>query len=214
MKKYIMMVDVDSTLYDADALFSKVAMAEGHDWYPKKSYQWFRADGLGVPQETLTNLFRKCHSKEWVEVQKPYKGSVEVLNGFMDKYEDLVVPWYVSSRHPMARGPLAEWIVEKGFPLIDDDHVIATMNKKEWLLENKPAIVIDDRVQTILFSRYEIGAHVLSLVHNHNTNLVNEVDGVWMCEDWFEIGFKLDNPVMKTIGVTHPAKRKSTSKRS
>jgi hypothetical protein len=197
-RRKIMMVDVDSTLYDADALFNKVAIDLGHDWYPKKSYEWFRADHIGVSQQVMTNLFRKAHSSEYVNAQlKPYKGSVKILKAFHENFSDIFKIYYVSSRHPQMEGTLMEWLVMKDFPLEDEDFVVATMDKKTWLTEKRPAIVIDDRVQTIIFSRFNLGATVLSLIHNHNRNLCNEVDDVWMCQDWFEIGYKL-NDIMET----------------
>lgn len=201
-RRKIMMVDVDSTLYDADALFSKVAIDLGHDWYPKKSYEWFRADHIGVSQKVMTNLFRKAHSSEYVNEQlKPYKGAVKILKAFHENYSDLFKIHYVSSRHPQMEGTLLEWIAMKDFPLEDDEFVVATMDKKSWIEEKRPAIVIDDRVQTIIFSRFEVGAHVLSLTHNHNRNLCGEIDGVMMCQDWFEIGFKLDEILEDEYGA-------------
>lgn len=198
-----MMVDVDSTLYDADNLFHKVAIDQGHDWYPRKSYEWFRADHLGVSQEVMTNLFRKAHSSEYVnETLKPYKGAVKMLKQFHENYSDIFKIYYVSSRHPQMEGTLRAWIEMKEFPLEDgDEFVVATMDKKSWLTKNRPAIVIDDRVQTIIFSRFEIGANVLSLVHNHNRNLRGEVDDVFMCDDWFEIGSKLDDIMEAQYGA-------------
>ena len=188
-----MMVDVDSTLYDADNLFHKVAIDQGHEWYPRKSYEWFRADHIGVSQQVMTNLFRSAHSSEYVnETLKPYKGAVKILNQFQEDFSNIFKIYYVSSRHPQMQGTLRNWLEMKNFPLEDgEEFVVATMDKKSWLNENKPAIVIDDRVQTIIYSRFEIGSTVLSLIHNHNRNLNNEVDGVFMCQDWFEIGYKL-----------------------
>lgn len=206
---YTMMVDVDSTLYDADALFYKLAQ-ENDDLrgvWTKKSYQWFKAPELGIAQETLTNFFRYCHSREIVSELKPYKGSVEILNQFVDRHSDVKI-WYVSSRNPKAEGPLQEWIEAQGYPF--SSNVKAMMGKEPWILKNKPAIVIDDRVKTIIYARFEVGAHVLTLKHNHNINLTSEVDGVWVCDDWYEIGYHLENPVMNTIGVTHGTKVKTS----
>jgi hypothetical protein len=201
-RRKIIMVDVDSTLYDADALFNKVAIDLGHDWYPKKSYEWFRADHIGVSQQVMTNLFRKAHSSEYVNEQlKPYKGSVKVINAFYNNFADLFKIFYVSSRHPQMEGTLKEWLEMKGFPVEGEGFVVATMDKKSWLAEKRPSIVIDDRVQTIIYSRYEIGSTVLSLIHNHNRNLCNEIDGVYMCQDWFEIGFKLDEIMERDYGA-------------
>ena len=215
MSEFRMMVDVDSTLYDADKLFYQLAIEAGIDSYPRKSYQWFRAGELGVSQQTLTNLFRKAHSREEVEKLKPYKGSVEVLNRFADDHPNVEIH-YVSSRNARAQGPLLDWIKDNGFPLQDDAHVVATMDKKSWIIDNQPDIVIDDRVQTMIFSRYggsyqnkegtvggthPGGSWVLSLKHSHNINLTNEVDGIFMCDDWFEIGYNL-GIVMKNLEVT------------
>jgi hypothetical protein len=196
-----MMVDVDSTLYDADKLFYKLAMDRGITTYPRKSYQWFRAGELGVSQETLTNLFRAAHSREEVEKLTPFTNSVEVLTEFMVNHPAVEIH-YVSSRNARAEGPLRDWIIDQGYPLEDDAHVVATMDKKGWLMANTPAIVIDDRVQTIIFSRFQLDAYVLSLKHSHNINLTNEIDGVYMCDDWTEIGQALEDPVMKTLEVT------------
>lgn len=205
----MMMVDVDSTLYDADKLFYRLAQEAGIVDYPKKSYQWFRAHELNVSQQTLTNLFRRAHSREVVEEIKPYKGSVEVLNQFADTYPDVIIR-YVSSRNARAEGPLREWIKAQGYPLDHDTYVTATMNKKEWIFDYVPSIVIDDRVQTMIISRFggrdddqvwhDVNAWVLSLKHPHNINLTNEVDGIFMCDDWYEIGYKLAT-VAKLLGV-------------
>jgi hypothetical protein len=200
------LVDVDSTLYDADALFYKVAVDEGHDWYPKKSYSWFRADHLGISQSVMTNLFRKAHSREYVnETLKPYKDAVNVLTEFDEIWGDQFKLCYVSSRHPQMEGTLLEWISYWDFPLDNPDDVIATMDKKSWIKENRPTIVIDDRVQTIIFSRFEIGATVLSLIHNHNVNLTNEVDDVYMCENWPEIGLRLNEVAARKVNVKSTA---------
>ena len=190
MTAYRMMVDVDDTLYDAGKLFYRMAQAEGIKGYPKFVRRWHRAHEMGVDQKTLTNMFRKCHSHEVVAQQKPFKGAVEVLQKFSESNPDVDI-WYVSSRNANAETALRDWLEVKRFPC--HQNVYVNMDKKDWMMMNVPEIVIDDRVQTILYARYTLGSAVLAMSMPHNQNLTNEAPGIDICDDWYEIGYKLSD---------------------
>lgn len=194
----LIQVDVDSTLYDANALFYKIGREEfGIDW-PKKYYEWFGPEDIGTDLKTLKNVFRRCHSKEIVAQTVPFPGAREVLNALAENYESVEIA-YVSDRNEAQTAALQDWLQAHGFLSRGDEYVAATKDKREWMRERKPEIVIDDRVRTIIMARFELGAEVVSLIHPHNMNLRGEVEGVYLCKDWKEIGETLDNVVIPKI---------------
>lgn len=188
------MVDVDSTLYDADALFTRLATEAGFGWV-SASYTWFQPQDIGVPRETFTKMFRKAHSRDEALSQKPYPDAQLTLGWAQTEYPLDI--FYVSNRSKQSLGALREWIAQEGFP--QPENVIAHSDKREWLREMKPDIVIDDRVQTILMARYEIGAEVLSIKHNHNLNLCGEAPGIYICDDWNGIRTTLGELVLPRL---------------
>lgn len=194
----LIQVDVDSTLYDANKLFYEVGTKEfGIDW-PKKYYYWFKPEDIGTDLKTLLNVFRKCHSREYVLNQEPYKGAAEVLRDIAETYDSVEIA-YVSDRNPQQTSTLKEWLGEKGFLSSGDEFVAATSDKREWMRDNRPDIVIDDRIRTILMARYELDAYVATLEHPHNVNLKGEANGIWLCKDWTELGTVLHEQIIPKV---------------
>lgn len=189
----LMMVDVDSTLYDADPVFAQTAKQEGIPWLSRAPF-YFKPEDIGVDRVALTNMFRKAHSREMVMKQVPYTGAVIALQGLA---EDGWSIWYVSSRHPQAQSAMEDWLREQGFP--DYQNAVAIKDKRPWLDGYRPEVVVDDRVQTMIYSRYEIEAEVFSIRHLHNTNLVNEVPGIHIMDTWDEIGQGVRNYARELI---------------
>ncbi len=193
----LVMVDVDSTLYDADRLFNQLFTEAGFKWI-KNSPSWFGPEAIGCTRQDMKNLFRKAHSREQVMAQKPYRNAAEVLEGLVLAYPQVEIA-YVSDRHPQAQAALKEWLEENGFLLNEDQHVAATTDKREWMEEARPSIVIDDRVRTMMFAHYKLGAQVASLEHAHNVNLKGEFPGVYICKNWDEIGDTLHEKIIPAI---------------
>lgn len=197
----LIQVDVDSTLYDADKLWASLAPEFGIKW-PKRDNRWRKPeeiemlDGSACDLETLLKLFRKSHGREYVLDNKPYPNAAEVLANVVDTHKDVEIA-YVSDRNPQQTSTLEEWLDISGFLHTDDQTVVATKDKREWMRENHPAIVIDDRVRTILLARYELGSYVLTLEHNHNINLRGEANGIYLAKDWKELGELLDHVIEK-----------------
>jgi hypothetical protein len=180
----LIQIDVDSTLYDANAIFKEIARSEEFnvDW-PNKYYKWFGPEDIGTDLATLKAIFRKCHSREVVARQKPYPHAAEVLQGIVEDF-DAVELAFVSDRNEQQTGALKDWLADNGFLLDEDAHVAATKDKRHWMRERKPEVVIDDRVRTMLMARYELGSYVVSLEHPHNMNLVNEAEHIYIVKDW------------------------------
>jgi len=194
----LIQVDVDSTLYDANKLFYEVATEEfGIEW-PKKYYWWFGPEDIGTDLKTLKNVFKRCHSREYVLKQKPYPGAVEVLRNLVETYEDTEIA-FVSDRNEAQTTALYDWLAQEGFLTSGDEFVAATKDKREWMRENRPELVIDDRIRTILMARFELDAYVTSIEHPHNMNLKGEVNGVYIVKDWPEMGEVLDTVVIPKI---------------
>jgi hypothetical protein len=194
----LIQVDVDSTLYDANKLFYEVGREEfGIDW-PKKYYYWFGPEDIGTDLATLKNVFRKCHSRDYVLKQKPYKGAVEVLAQIAQDYDDVEIA-FVSDRNEAQTAALQDWLDQEGFLVNGDEYVAATKDKREWMREQRPDIVIDDRIRTILMARFELDAYVTTLEHPHNMNLKGEVNGVYVVKDWTEMGVVLNKEVIPKL---------------
>jgi hypothetical protein len=188
----LIQVDIDSTLYDADKLFGDLAAEAGIKW-PRRDNEWktaeeiSRLDGSPCNRDDLVKVFRKAHSKEIVSQQKPYPHAAKILQEIVDTFDRVEIA-YVSDRNEQQTGALREWLDANGFLHNEDIHVAATKDKRHWMREKKPEIVIDDRVRTILMARYELNSTVVALQHNHNINLKREADGIYICKDWTEIG--------------------------
>lgn len=193
----LIQVDVDSTLYDANALFYEVGREAGIEW-PRKYYQWFGPEDIGTDLKTLKNVFRKCHSREYVMKQKPYPKAAQVLQQIASLYDDIEIA-FVSDRNEAQTAALQEWLEVNGFLNSGDEYVSATKDKREWMREKRPEIVIDDRIRTILMARYELDSYVTSILHPHNMNLLNEAEGIWLVKDWNEMGVVLNTVVIPKV---------------
>lgn len=195
----LIQVDVDSTLYDADKLFGDIAEEIGIKW-PRRDYGWkspeeiLKIDGSPCQREDLSKIFRKAHSHEYVSQNKPYPNALKVLEGIVNDYPEVEIA-YVSDRNEQQNKALRDWLEAKGFLFSEDTHVAATADKRHWMRERRPEIVIDDRVRTMLMARFELGSQVVSLQHNHNINLKGEVEGIYIVKDWKEI----DNVLRETV---------------
>jgi len=194
----LIQVDVDSTLYDANALFYKVAHEEfGIDWPESYSY-WFGPEDIGTDLETLLAVFKRSHEPEYALKNTPYPGAVDVLEEVAEVYNDIEIA-YVSDRNELLTDALRDWLGNEGFLSSGDEFVAATKDKREWMRENRPEIVIDDRIRTMMMARFELDSEVLSLEHPHNINLKGEVEGIYLAPDWIELGDILMNVVIPKI---------------
>lgn len=197
----LIQVDVDSTLYDADPLFSKVANEQGINW-PDRDNGWRKAeevlfyDGTPCTVDDLLKVFRKCHSAEMVQYNVPYESSASVLKRISEDHSDVQIA-YVSDRNSQQTSALTQWLEDNDFLHTSDQVVVATKDKREWMRANKPSIVIDDRVRTILLARYELGSYVATLTHPHNINLKNEAEGVYFVNNWDEMYPVLEELITK-----------------
>lgn len=193
----LIQVDVDSTLYDADKLFAQVA-AEFEVKWPRNATSWLKAEEMGTDLKTLKSIFRRAHSKEYVLKNKPYPGAKEVLNDIAETYDDVEIA-FVSDRNEQQSAALRAWLEQEGFLLTGDEYVAATKDKREWMRSNRPDIVIDDRVRTMLMARFELGSYVTSLAHPHNMNLKNEVNGIWLVDNWTAMGETLNDIIIPKV---------------
>lgn len=180
----LVQVDIDNTLYDSDKAFAKAATEFNVIW-PKNYYKWMSPEDLGTDLKTLLNVFRSAHSKKYFMDNKPYEHAAEVLDYIAQNYNVEIA--YVSDRNEQQGTTLREWLEQEGFLHDKNQHVIATKDKRKWMRKELPNIVIEDRIRTILMARYELDSHVVSLEHNYNQNLLNEVEGIYICKDWLEI---------------------------
>jgi len=201
----LIQVDVDSTLYDANKLFYELGREAGVQW-PKSYDFWFTAEELTMDNgepcslEELKRVFRKAHSKEYVSKQKPYPYAAQILQDLVEGYDEVEIA-YVSDRNEQQGAALEEWLEEHDFLHNEDQKVVVSKDKRHWMRQHKPEIVIDDRVRTLIMARFELNAQGVSLRHKHNVNLRNEVGGIFICEDWKEIGEVIETEIFPRIGT-------------
>jgi hypothetical protein len=193
----LLQVDVDNTLYNSDACFAEAGKAFSID-FPRQYNYWFRPEDIGVELDQLLKLFEAAHGPGYIEQNKPYEGAAEVLADLARDYDDLEIA-YVSDRSEDLQAPLVEWLRVHEFLTSDDQHVGVTKDKRHWMREKRPEIVIDDRVRTMLMARFELDAAVLSLEHPYNINLRQEVDGIYILPDWYEIDRVLRDLVIPAV---------------
>lgn len=206
----LIQVDVDSTLYDADKLWDTLAPEFNIKW-PRKDNRWraphevLHLDGTPCSLDDLLKLFRRSHSREYVMQNKPYPHAAEVLKGIAEDFDEVEIA-YVSDRNEQQGKVLRDWLEQEGFLTNEDQHVAATKDKRHWMRERRPEIVIDDRVRTMLMARYELGSYVVSLQHNHNVNLKGEADHIYIVKDWKAIDEVLREAVIPKAREKSPSK--------
>lgn len=193
----LIQVDVDNTLYDSDTAFARAAEEYGLKW-PKKYDHWFGPEFIGTDLPTLLNVFRRGHSREFVMDNKPYPNAVKVIEGIVRDYPAVEIA-YVSDRHPQAQSALKDWLSEQGFLHGEDAHVQAGRDKRDWMRERRPEVVIDDRVRTMLMARFELNSQVVSLQHEYNINLLGEEKGIHIVKDWKAIDTVLREEILPSL---------------
>lgn len=189
----IVAVDVDSTLYDSAKLFADVAKEHFGIDLPRRATNWHDYYEC-APVATLSKVFRKAHSHEFVAKNEPYHDAVEVCNMIADKGHEVV---FVSDRHPQAEGALREWLKTFDFPWRDTaswnnlPSLVVGKDKRGWISKTRPDIMVDDRVRTMIFAK-EHGSVVLSIVQPWNVNLKGEIEGIHICDNWQTLGKKIE----------------------
>lgn len=187
------MLDVDGILYDAKPLFYREARALGIDW-PVAPKFWGSRKQMGVDSKTWGKLFSRVHCEECVSALDPYPFAVSVLQTLVNDYPFLE-PWYVSNRNPEFHGVLQDWLEANEFPYAHNVYV--SHNKLVWIDDQRPEIVVDDRVRTMIAARFEYGARVFSIIHPWNINLVNnEIEGIVLKNDWDELGEEIEKTIL------------------
>lgn len=194
----LIQVDVDSTLYDANKLFYEVGTKEFGIAWPRKYWSWFGPEDIGTDLATLKNVFKRCHSREYVIKQKPYPNAAKVINNLVADFPEIEIA-YVSDRNTAQTAALREWLEKNGFLHDTDTYVAATKDKRHWMREKRPEIVVDDRVRTMLMARNELNSYVVSLEHPHNMNLKGEVEHVYIVKDWKAIDKVLRETVIPKV---------------
>lgn len=199
----LIQVDVDSTLYDSDELFNRVSKDYGFEW-PTTYDHWFKAEFLGTDVDNLLAMFEEAHGEKYIYDTVPYPYAHECLEGIAHDFPEVEIA-YVSDRNEQLGEHLRSWLTQEGFLVDPNQHVVATKDKRHWMREHRPEIVIDDRVRTMLMARYELGSQVLSLRHPYNANLIGEAEGIYILESWEQIDEALRNIIPSL--TLNPTKR-------
>lgn len=184
----LIMCDVDSTLVDFQAIAHRVAQLQGVKW-PLNCSWWIPPEQCGMSMHEFNEMFRTAHSREHFLDAEPYNGAVEALEVLSRKFTDLEVQ-YVSHRHEEDNDVLQEWLTRWGFPTPQNS--VSSYSKSEWIKENNPVIVIDDRIRTMIVAKDAGVPFIYSLTHPWNCNLKNiEIPGIHLVDSWAEMYIKL-----------------------
>jgi len=184
----LVMVDADGILCPSHAAFEEEAVRLGFD-KPPYSYpmgrdlvHWFSAEDVGCTLDELLGLFRAAHER-YMDIE-PYPLAVETLWELSESHPTARF-WYVSSRDESTEGTFKEWVRSYDFP--HPENVVAMLSKEPWIAENRPNVVIDDRVRTLVNARLD-GATGVALLQHHNVNLLRELPDIYIEKDWPSIG--------------------------
>lgn len=190
MNQIVIQVDVDNILYDSDPVFSRIAKDNGIKWI-ERAITWFTPEEIGATPEEIKKVFRTVHSKEVVAKNTPYPDAAEALQYLADNFH--VEIYYVSDRNAQQSSALSMWLEDNGFFNEAVRGVVVTKDKRDWMKINQPHVVIDDRVRTLIYGRFELDSICYGIAHNHNLNLKNEIEGIEIVDNWKILGKNLSN---------------------
>lgn len=173
------LVDIDSTLYDAGRLFVKYFAKLHGIKIPARIESWdFWQDYISAEEfKTLIRLY--YHSPKEILAAKPFPGAVEAI---ADWYSEGRQIYIVSDRDPSTSDATKEWLRRIGLPY----HRIILRNpidKVEYALAHKIDLVIDDKPETIERSA-EAGLAVASLIYRYNREVLARHPEVVAASSW------------------------------
>lgn len=182
--KNIIIVDIDSTLHEYMHTVALVALNDFGIRVENPPDDWEGVFPDGIDRDVQIQIFNRCHDDDYIELTKPYPGSVEALDWMADEGYDI---WYFTDRKKEAHAATVKWLMQHGFP--NAEQVICSRDKRGQMNRWKESIftVIDDRPRTMIYARYELGIpHVLSLKHEYNKNFT-DIPGIHLHYHWDDI---------------------------
>ena len=184
MDRNIVVIDLDDTLHEYSHTLALVALNEFGIRLDASPREWQDAL-LPLTCWTIgTEIFQRCHDKEYIFLTKPYPGAVDALNEIASMGYEV---HYFTDRKASAAEDTEEWLKHHGFP--SPHYLMCCSDKRKSLLKIKHRLVtvIDDRPRTQFFARTELGCnHVFSMKHSHNQNLT-DIPGIHLFDTWDEI---------------------------
>ena len=185
----IIAIDLDSTIYPFMSALREVSALRNIKT-PLNPNSWHFSDDLknnenkSVSFNEFFELIKESHSEKVMAKYKPFPHSARVVNFLQEKSK----VFFLSDNDSSSHDSILDWLVSHKFlSASKKKSLVITKDKRHWLKENSPEIVIDDRVRTMIFTKYELGAQAIGLQWNYNINLKGEVDGIHICKDWLHI---------------------------
>lgn len=184
MRKSIIAVDIDSTLYPFIDLWRKVAKSDFNVTFPTVMH-WGQCITSFESFDDAMESIKICHSNENIREAAPYKNAARALIELM--YEDFDI-WYYTDRDEKTERATRFWLAVNNFPV--PSNLVICKDKRDDLkrVRNELFTLIDDRPRTLIHGLHNLNlTNVYSIQHTYNENL-KDIPGVNIFDDWLEMG--------------------------
>lgn len=194
----VVAIDIDNTVHESDITMNRVSMELFNSpfrWC--KQDEWYRGGHQHMPMEHALQIFDRMHDRDMIFMTDPYVGSREGLARIANLGYEI---HYYTDRKKSAGQATSDWLAHHGLPFAEN--VICCQDKRASLSEARDSLatVVDDRVRTLIFARYELGLPVVfSLRHPYNRNL-SDVPGVLLHDTWTDLAASFE----VEVGVASP----------
>ena len=179
--KNVIFVDVDDTILEFHLILALVALNEFGIRLDYSLREWCLGLAPIISWKLGTEIFKRCHDREYIFLSKPLPGSVEGCNRLQELGYDIR---YLTDRKLESYDDTKERLEVYGFP--NSDSLTCSKDKREHLTQHKDKIltVFDDRPRTLYHCRANLGlCDVFSLKYRYNDNL-SDIPGIHLRETW------------------------------
>jgi FMN phosphatase YigB (HAD superfamily) len=179
-----MIVDIDSTLYDALPVFcSLMRSRHGIMIEPIDIVVWDFWKEYEIPLPEWLALIRDgLHTDASILGVEPYPGVVSALRLWYDRGCELHL---VSDRDRDRYAPTAAWLAKHKVPV---SHLVCEpgIDKIRYAIEHGIDIIIDDRPLTLIAAR-EAGMMAATIRHPFNADLLAQDHSIIAADDWYTL---------------------------
>lgn len=183
--KNIVVVDVDNTVHESDITMNRLSMELFNSpfrWC--KQNAWYDGSDPHMPMDNMLKMFGRLHDRDMIFLTAPYVGAPEGLRAIEDAGYEI---HYYTDRKGESHDDTYDWLEKYGFPSIENLKCCADKRGEIAKIGDRLCSIIDDRVRTLLYVKYELGCEkVFSLRQPYNQNL-SDAPGIFLKDTWSEL---------------------------
>jgi len=180
-------VDVDSTLYDFIRAFVHVSRETHGVTCGLDPQEWSALLTDFKDPAVAIATFPLAYNHQMIKFNTPYEGVVDQLAGLKRAGFNLA---YYTDRPAESTAATFDWLEYYNFPT-GELHICVDKRTEIMARREDVVTIVDDRPRTLIWGRYELGlAHVFSLRHGYNKNLV-DIPGVHLADSWGELASQI-----------------------